>query len=303
MRLRQALWCALLLALPVVAMAKSHFVIVGGLGGEPRYSQQWAEYVDSLEETCAKAAGDESLVHAVKDSAATKEAIEAVFAELGRETEANDIVAVFLIGHGSFDGHEYKFNIPGRDITAGRLKELLDGLPVKDQLIAITTSSSGASMELLKAERRIVITATKSGSERTVTDFAKHWVEALRDPEADTNKDEKITALEAFTYADTKVQESYKAEKKLATEHARIEGELAANFTLARLGTNLDALSDPKLRPLFEKRDDVERRIAELKGRKDQMEEAVYLSALQILLIELARTQNEIDEAAGVQEP
>lgn len=303
MRLPQFVRFALLLTLPVVAMAKSHFVIVGGLGGEPLYSKQWAEYVDSLEETCAKAAGDESLVHAVKDSKATKEAIEATFAKLSGEVEANDIVAVFLIGHGSYDGHDYKFNIPGRDITAGRIKELLDALPAKDQLIAITTSSSGAAAELLKAERRIVITATKSGAERTVTAFGKHWVEALRNPEADTNKDEQITALEAFTYADTKVQEEYKAEKKLATEHARIEGELAANFTLARLGSNLDALSDPKLRPLFEKRDDVERRIAELKGRKDQMEEAAYSSALQTLLIELARTQNKIDEAAGVDKP
>jgi len=72
---------------------------------------------------------------------------------------------------------------------------------------------------------------------------------------------------------------------------------------LARLGSTLDALSDPKLRPLFEKRDDVERRISELKGRKEQMEESAYSSVLQTLLIELARTQNQIDEAAEVPEP
>ena len=211
-------------------------------------------------------------------------------------------MAIFLIGHGSFDGHDYKFNIPGRDVTAGQLKKLLDGLPTKDQLIAIATSSSGASLELLKAERRIVITATKSGMERTVTMFAEHWVEALRNPEADTNKDEIITALEAFTYADTKVQDAYKAEKMLATEHARIEGGLAGNFTLARLGKALVELSDPNLRPLLDKRDDIERRIAALKGRKDEMAEAVYTAELQKLLIELARTQNAIDEAVGEQE-
>ena len=303
MKVHRIVQCALLLALPVTVAAKSHFVIVGGLGGEPRYTKQWMEHVDSLEETCEKAAGDASLVHVLRGDRATKEGIEAVFAKLTSEAEANDIVAVFLIGHGSYDGREYKFNIPGRDITAGQLKALLDGLPAKDQLVAITTSSSGASLEVLTAERRIVITATKSGAERTVTTFAEHWAEALRNPEADTNKDEQITALEAFTYADTKVQEAYKSEKKLATEHARIEGELAANFTLARLGSSQEALSDPKLRPLFEKRDDLERRIAELKGRKDEMEDAAYSSALQKLLIELALTQNQIDEAAGVDEP
>lgn len=301
MKIRAALWMLWVL-LPVAALPKSHFVIVGGLGGEPRYAKQWADYVDSLEETCRKTAGDDSLVHALKGPAATREAIESVFAKLSRDAAANDIVAIFLIGHGSFDGHDYKFNIPGRDVTAGQLKKLLDKLPAKDQLIAIATSSSGASLELLKAERRIVITATKSGMERTVTMFAEHWVEALRNPEADTNKDEVISALEAFTYTDTKVQDAYKAEKMLATEHARIEGGSAGNFTLARLGKALAELSDPNLRPLLDKRDDIERRIAALKDRKDEMAQAAYTAELQKLLIELARTQNAIDEAVGEQE-
>lgn len=301
MKIRAALWMLWVL-LPVAALPKSHFVIVGGLGGEPRYAKQWADYVDNLEETCRKTAGDNSLVHALKGPAATREAIESVFAELSRDAAANDIVAIFLIGHGSFDGHDYKFNIPGRDVTAGQLKKLLDGLPTKDQLIAIATSSSGASLELLKAKRRIVITATKSGMERTVTMFAEHWVEALRNPEADTNKDEVISALEAFTYADTKVQDAYKAEKMLATEHARIEGGSAGNFTLARLGKALAELSDPNLRPLLDQRDDIERRIAALKDRKDEMAQAAYTAELQKLLIELARTQNAIDEAVGEQE-
>jgi len=281
------------------AAAKSHFVIVGGLGGEERYAKQWSEAVDGLKEACRKTAGDDALIHVLKGKAATKEAVEAVFARLRQETAAGDIVAVFLIGHGSYDGHDYRFNIPGRDLTAREIKGLLDSLPAKDQLIAITTSSSGASVEQLKADRRIVITATKSAGERTVTVFAEHWVEALRDPEADTNKDEVITALEAFTYADKKVQDFYAGDKRLATEHARLEGELASNFTLTRLGSALDAASNPKLRPLFEQRSGIERRIAELKIRKDAMEEAAYSAELQTLLIELARTQAEIDAVSG----
>ena len=281
------------------AAAKSHFVIVAGLGGEPRYAKQWSEAVDGLKETCRKTAGADALVHVLQGKAATKEAIEAVFAGLRRDTAANDIVSVFLIGHGRYDGQEYRFNIPGRDLTAGQFKGLLDALPAKDQLIAITTSSSGASVEELKSDRRIVITATKSAGERTVTVFAEHWAEALRNPEADTNKDEVITALEAFTYADKKVQDFYTEDKRMATEHARLEGNLAANFTLTRLGSALEAASDPKLRPLFDRRGDVERRIAELKTRKDAMEATAYTSELQKLLVELARTQAEIDAATG----
>ena len=61
-------------------------------------------------------------------------------------------------------------------------------------------------------------------------------------------------------------------------------------------------MSDPNLRPLLDKRDDIERRIAALKDRKDEMAEAAYTAELQKLLIELARTQNAIDEAVGEQE-
>ena len=53
MKIRAALWMLWVL-LPVVALPKSHFVIVGGLGGEPRYEKQWADYVDNLEETRLK---------------------------------------------------------------------------------------------------------------------------------------------------------------------------------------------------------------------------------------------------------
>ena len=88
MKIRAALWMLWLL-LPVAALPKSHFVIVGGLGGEPRYAKQWADYVDNLEETCRKTAGDDSLVHALKGPAATREAIESCFCgvEPGRRSE------------------------------------------------------------------------------------------------------------------------------------------------------------------------------------------------------------------------
>ena len=51
----------------------------------------------------------------------------------------------------------------------------------------------------------MVITATKTGTEKNATVFARYWVEALRDPAADTDKNETISALEAFRYAERKI--------------------------------------------------------------------------------------------------
>ena len=295
------LLAVLVAGLPAIASAKTHFLIVGGLGGELRYAKRFDEQVKDLAEICEKSAGDRSFVKMLTGREATTKAVEQAFEEFGGKLQANDTLAIFLIGHGSYDGRQYRFNVPGPDLTAARLKQLLDSLPTQDQLIVNTTSSSGASLERLTGKRRVVITATKSGGERTATVFARYWVEALRDPEADINKDEVITALEAFRYAERQVASFYKQAKKLATEHPRLKGDAASGFTLARLGEQIDTAANPALRPLLDKREDLERQIAQLKARKETLEADAYAEQLQQLLIELARTQAEIDAAAEKQ--
>ena len=70
---------------------------------------------------------------------------------------------------------------------------------------------------------RVVIAATKTGTEKNATVFARYWVEALQDPGADTDKNQIITGLEAFQYATRKTAAFYETEKRLATEHAVFE--------------------------------------------------------------------------------
>ena len=43
--------------------------------------------------------------------------------------------------------------------------------------------------------------------EKNATVFGRYWVEALRDPAADVDKNETISALEAFQYAEKKTGE------------------------------------------------------------------------------------------------
>ena len=113
---------------------------------------------------------------------------------------------LILIGHGSFDGVEYKFNLVGPDISAEELARLCDRVPAKRQLIVNTTSASGGAVPALERPGRAVVAATKSGTEKNATVFCRYWVEALHDPEADVDKNEAISALEAFQYADARPQ-------------------------------------------------------------------------------------------------
>jgi hypothetical protein len=161
------------------------------------------------------------------------------------------------------------------------------------------TSASGASIDWLKSARRAVITATKSGRERTITVFPEFWLEGLTEPTADTDKNDVITALEAFRYAEAKVKEFYEKAKRLSTEHARIEGDTANSFTLARFGSAQQAAADPATRELLTQRTDLERQIAALQRRKEEMEAAEYSKQLEKLLLDLARVQATIDAAVG----
>src|SRR5207253_6991522 len=108
--------------------------------------------------------------------------------EVARSAKADDDFALILIGHGSFDGVGYKFNLVGPDVTAEEIAAMCDHVAARRQLIVDTTSASGGAVQILERPRRAVIAATKSGTEKNATVFARYWVEALEDPAADTDK-------------------------------------------------------------------------------------------------------------------
>ncbi len=294
---RIAILTLALAAMP--AAAATHFIVVGGLGGEPDYAERFAQEAEDLAATATNTVGAEQ-VALLKGAGATRAALEKSLNALVSAAKPDDAVVVYLIGHGSFDGADYKFNIPGPDITATRLAQLLDNIPVERQLIVNMTSCSGAMLEMsMQKEGRIIITATKNGRERNATVFSRYWTSAFEDAEADVDKDESITVMEAYDYAVNKVETFYKSAQRLSTEHARIEGEGPETFLLARLGKNAALALDPKLAPLFKKREELRMSIDALKLRRDGMDENSYFDQLQAILLELAAIDVQIEEAQG----
>lgn len=286
-----------LTALP--ALAATHFVVVGGLGGEKDYAERFAQEADDLAAAAKNTVGAEQ-VSLLKGTAATRAALEKSLEALVVKAAADDAVVVYLIGHGTFDGKDYKFNIPGPDITAGRLGQLLDNLQAKRQLIVNMTSCSGAMLEMsMQKEGRIIITATKNGREKNATVFSRYWTTAFEDAEADLDKDESITVQEAYDYAVNKVDTFYKSAQRLSTEHARIEGSGPETFLLARLGKNAALAQDPRMAPLFKKREELRMSIDALKLRRDAMNENAYFDQLQSILLQLATVDVQIEAAQG----
>src|SRR5262249_11225153 len=193
------------------------------------------------------------------------------------------------------------------------LAGLLDKIPAQRQLVVNMTSCSGGSIEQLRRPNRIVIAATKTGTEKNATNFARYWAEALRDPAADTDKNEAVSALEAFRFASQKTKEFFETQKRLETEHSVIEdtgkgngertataengeGKLAQAFPVVRLGANAAAARDPNKRPLLERKEQIEQAIEKLKFDKAAIPVAQYKQQLTQLLLELAKVQEALDK-------
>ncbi len=298
----------LLLAVASLAPATTFYVTVAGLGGEDEFQQRfdnWAKEIDKLVR-----ASKDAQVETLFGPAATKARVEAALRSVSAKAQRDDALVLMLIGHGTFDGYDYRLNLPGPDITAGELSALLDRIPASRQLIVNMTSCSGGSMKAFQGAGRVVVTATKTGTERNATIFARYWVEALRDPAADSDKNETISALEAYRYAEQKTSQFYETQKRLATEHAVLEdtgkgdgvrqpspqngqGLAAAQFAVVRMAGAQNISNDPAL---LNKREELEARIDKLKYEKASLNEGEYRKQLRALLTALAKVQAELDK-------
>lgn len=301
---------ALLSTLAAHLHAATYYVVISGLGGEPDYEQRFTAAANDLDKAF-KAQGPASHVYTLSGANATAAHVRETFTAVSREAKAEDDFVLILIGHGSFDNVEYKFNLVGPDISATELATLCDHIAARRQLVVDTTSASGGAVAAIEHPGRAVIAATKSGTERNATVFARYWVEAMQDPAADTDKSDSVSALEAFNYATKKTAAFYDSQKRLATEHAVFndagkgepvrapgdgQGELLSTFTLLRTGENQQAANNPAKQALLAQKDDLEQKIDTLKYQKAAMDPADYKKQLTDALVKLASVQQELDK-------
>lgn len=305
--MKRALLLAMACTVAIQVRAATYYVIVAGLGDEPDYEQRFMAAAKELDRIFSPTAH----VYTLTGPQATATQLTEAMGAVARDAKADDDFTLILIGHGSFDGVEYKFNLVGPDVTAAEITTMCDRIAAKRQLVVDTTSASGGAVQVLERPGRAVIAATKSGTEKNATVFARYWVEALEDPAADADKSDSISAMEAFTYAAKKTAAFYDSQKRLATEHAVFndvgtgepvreagngQGMLMSSFTLLRLGTSLQAAKDPAKRALLNKKDELEQKIDTLKYQKAAMDPEDYKKQLIDALVELAKVQEELDQ-------
>jgi hypothetical protein len=309
------------------AAAQSYLVVVTGLSGEPHYAHAFHEWATTLIDAAEARWGvpESNVVYLAEKvetdpkriaARSTRENVESTLMDVAARAAPDDQIFVVLIGHGATRGGESRFNLPGPDMTPADFDAALDGFTTQKIVFVNAASASGEFIAPLSAQNRAIITATRSGNESNQTVFAAYFTQAFAGDGADVDKDERVSALEAFNYARREVARVYEADGRLLTEHALLDdngdgegsGELdplAADGRLARTlflsgGTGAVASgavpSDPRLAVLYQERRQLEERVAALRTRKDEMDPEDYERELEELLVELALKTREIRE-------
>lgn len=228
--------CLLLLSLALAtsAHADKKALIIAGTGGNENFIRKFAEQAKAVDQALRNRYGYQAsdvvlLLEAASDSNGTRrgnsgDAIRASFRALASDLRAGDVLFVFLIGHGTFDGRWAKFNIDGPDLRDIDYANLLDQLPTPNIVFINMSSASGPFLEKLSRKDRVIITATRSGIERNATRFAEHFLSALQnDAEADLNKDGELSVTEAFIYARDNLVRDYADKGQLRPEHPLLD--------------------------------------------------------------------------------
>ena len=294
-----------------------HLIVITGVAGDDDHVAQFHKWAMAVVDAAKRFGVPDADVAYLSDKPeqdpahirgrSTKDNVAKAFADAAARAKPNDEVFILLIGHGSFDGRIGAFNLPGPDLAVADYSKLLDKLAAQRVVFVNSASSSGAFVQPLAGPGRIIVTATKTGGERNETRFPAYFVEAFQSEAADRDRNGRVSALEAFDYARTKVAASYEQGGHILTEHAVLddgsEGKLAAMLFLAPRASRsaAAATADPKLRALLDERDALERQVAELRLRKDSMDPARYERELEALLTNLAIKTKTIRELEAKQ--
>jgi hypothetical protein len=290
-------------------------IVVVGAPGEASFGKNFGQWTALWEKASRDAGAKFVAVGPPQTNAVTDlEQLQQTLASEPKELSSE--LWLVLIGHGTFDGKEARFNLRGPDFSAGELEEWLK--PFHRPLAIINcASSSGPFLNKLSASNRVVVTATRSGYEQNYARFGQFVAEAIADPRADLDKDGQTSLLEVFLAASQRVAEFYNSEGRLATEHALLDdngdrlGTPADWFRGIRAvkkatgGAALDGLrahqfhlvrseQERKLSPeTRSRRDELELAIARLRDSKSQIAQDDYYQQLEKLLIDVARLYDD----------
>jgi len=297
---------------------RARVIVVTGAPGTEEYGEMFRQWAGRWEQAAKQAEVD--LIRIGNMEQADKDDHELMQEQL-QAAAKSDAPAVWLvlIGHGTFLNPQAKFNLNGPDVTAEELDQWLKPLEMPVAVVNCA-SASGPFINKLSGPNRVVVTATKSGSQLNFSRFGDYMSSAIAEGAADLDKDGQTSLLEAYLQAAAGVAEFYEQEARLATEHSLLDdngdglgtpadwfrgfravksakegampdGQRASQFVLVPRASEANMPAEVRQR-----RDEPEIQVEQLRSNKSQLSEAEYYARLEPLMVELAELYRGLEQ-------
>ncbi len=319
--IRRAVLAGLLAMAPTAVAGQAaplHVLVITGLSGEPAYAKSFHDAGAAIYDAAGRwGVPDSSRIWLAEDPAAdrarirgraTRETVAAGFATLAARAQPGDVVMVVLVGHGSGQARESKVNLSGPDPEAWEYEQWIRPFLRSTVVFVNAASASGDFLPILAGPGRIIVTSTKSYTERNESNFYTQFARGLASGDADADKDGRISVLEAFSFARTEVRREYESDNRLLTEHAQLDddgdGKGATDPAATESGDGAlarqvafggaPASNDPRVVALLAERRGLEAQVAELRRRRASTDSTAYERELERLLVLIAEKTQAI---------
>lgn len=314
--------------LPLTVQAQDRYaLLIGGLGGSAEHTEKFKGYLFETQKALVETyqfnpanvivLGETKIEgEAYVKASSLAENIRAEFAALQAKVTDGDVVYILLFGHGGYENGDARFNIPRRDLGQTDYASLVGGLQAGRVIFINTASASAPFIEALSGANRVVMTATRTGTQKNETRFPEFMIDAFTSPNADRDKDNRVSVAELFTFAAERTEQWFADNGHIPTENALLDdngdgegsrledlessgdGNLAAVTFLSPDTGNTALLAqagNPQAAGWLREKSQIEQEIAALKSQKGTLGVDDYYAQLEVLFIRLARGNDEAE--------
>jgi len=295
-------------------------LLVVGASGTPEYAEQFEQWAARWNEVAKNSQTPIQMIgRDAEGKMNDRERLQAAIASVSPDGAAP--LWLVMIGHGTFASGVAKFNLRGPDVSATELAQWLT--PQQRPVVIVNcASASGPFVNRLSGKNRIVVTATKSGTEQNYARFGQFFARAIASPDSDLDHDDEVSVHEAFLRASAEVRQFYESEGRIATEHAliddngdgkgtpgtmfrgtrphatakkgaKLDGPIASRITLSPAGSRL-ALTPAELK----ERALIEDQLDALRAVDGELSAQEYDAQLEPLMLRLARIYQAAEKRA-----
>ena len=225
----------IILSVTTTTYADDYVLILGGVGGEKSYYDQFWSGTSRFYQLLTQEYGfspdqmhfhfeDEGLIPGLVTGEAKREPVLETFTQLAEKIQPTDRFILFMVGHASRNSSGIKFNLVGRDISQQEYTDNINKISAEQQLLIFGFPYSTRIVQGISAEGRIIIT---SSSQRegyaSQAGFGDLFVDAFSDSTADTNADGAISILESFNWLQTRIDDWYEQDGAIQAEHPHLD--------------------------------------------------------------------------------